>query len=315
MSTNTASRFLPAPLLLVTAVLLWSGNFIAGRALGDSVPAVGLNFWRWAIALVILLPLALPELRRHRAAIAESWLYLVLLGLTGVAAFHVFVYKALTYTAATNALLVLSTAPAVIMLLSRVALGEPIRPRQWLGIAVSLAGAVVLISHGDLEALRALELGRGELWMLAAVPTWSAYVVLLKRRPSGLPQRSTLTISTAFGLAWLAPLVMASPGLLAIDWSPTTAAGVAYISIGASVVAFLCWNQGVALVGPARAGAYMHLMPLFGALLAFLLLGESLRAYHGLGAALVFTGIVLTQCRDDGLLAPILGRLSGGVAR
>lgn len=304
-----------APALLVAAVMLWSGNFVVGRVLGDDVSAVGLNFWRWAIALVILLPLALPEMRRHRAAITESWLYLALLGVTGVAAFHVFVYKAVTHTAATNALLVLSTAPAVIMLLSRLALGEAIRSRQWIGIAVSLAGAVVLISHGDLEALRALRLGRGELWMLAAVPTWSVYVVLLKRRPAALPQRSTLTISTAFGLAWLAPAVMASPGSLVIDWSPVVAAGVAYISIGASVVAFLCWNQGVALVGPPRAGAYLHLMPLFGALLAFVLLGESLQAYHGVGAALVFTGIVLTQRHDGGVLAPILRRLSGGVAR
>jgi len=313
--TNTETRFYAAPLLLVAAVLLWSGNFIAGRALGDSVPAVGLNFWRWAIALAILLPVALPELRRHRAALAESWLYLLLLGLTGVAAFHVFVYKALADTTATNALLVLSTAPAAIMLLSWAALSEPLRARQWLGIGVSFAGALVLICHGDLGALAALALGRGELWMLAAVPVWAAYSVLLKRRPPALPQRSTLTVSTAIGLAWLAPWVAASPSVLAIDWTPSILAGVAYISIGASVVAFLCWNQGVALVGPARAGVYIHLMPLFGAILAFLLLGESLQPYHGLGAALVFTGILLTQCRDDGWLAPILGRLPGGAAR
>lgn len=284
--------------MLVAAVALWSGNFIAGRAMGDAVPAVGLNFLRWALALAILLPLALPEIRRFRNEVLGSWRYLVALGLTGVAAFHIFVYKALEHTTATNALLMLSISPAVIVLLSRLALGEAVRPLQWAGIGVSFAGAVVVICRGDLEALRALELGRGELWMLAAVPTWSTYSVLLKRRPQSLPQRSTLTVSTAIGLVWMAPLVAWSPGVLDFDWTPALAAGVAYIGIGASVVAFLCWNRGVALVGPARAGVYIHLMPVFGALLGYLLLGEALRPYHALGAALVAAGILLTQRRS-----------------
>lgn len=300
---NTAMR-LPnrfAPLMLMAAVLLWSGNFVAGRAMGDSVSPLGLNAWRWALALVILLPLALGEMRRFRREILESWRYLALLGLTGVAAFHVLVYQALAHTTATNALLVLSTAPAVIMLLSRVAFGDAIRPVQWLGIMVSFAGAMVLICRGDLQALAGLRLGRGELWMLAAVPAWSAYSVLLKRRPRTLPDRSTLTVSTAFGLLWMAPLLAASPGVLALAWTPGLAAGVAYIGIGASVVAFLCWNRGVALVGPARAGVYIHLMPVFGALLGYLLLGEALQPYHAIGAALVATGIVFTQRRTAGV--------------
>jgi len=304
-----------APALLVAAVLLWSGNFIAGRAMGDSVSAVGLNFWRWLLALAILLPLAWPEMRRHGRELAASWRYLVLLGLTGVAAFHILVYKALEHTTATNALLVLSTAPAGIMLLSRLALGEPIRPLQWLGIVVSFAGAVVLITHGNPEALRNLALGQGELWMLAAVPVWSAYSVLLKRRPPSLPQRSTLTASTAIGLAWMTPLVAAAPAALDFAWTPALAAGVAYIGVGASVVAFLCWNRGVALVGPARAGVYIHLMPVFGAVLGFLLLGESLQPYHALGAALVATGIVLTQRRPGGRVPVPVGRVPGTPSR
>lgn len=292
---ETSVKF--APVLLVAAVLLWSGNFIAGRAMGDSVPAVGLNFWRWSLALAILLPLALPEVRRFKKEIMGSWRYLVLLGLTGVAAFHIFVYKALEFTTATNALLVLSISPAFIMLLSRLTLGDEIRPGQWLGIVISFIGAVVLICRGNLQALGALQLGTGELWMLAAVPAWSAYSVLLKRRPQSLPQRSTLTVSTAIGLVWMAPLVAVSPGVLDFPWTPALAAGIAYIGIGASVVAFLCWNRGVALVGPARAGVYIHLMPVFGALLGFGLLGEALQPYHGVGAALVASGIVLTQFR------------------
>lgn len=284
-----------ASLLLATAALLWSGNFIAGRALGDSVSAVGLNFLRWSLALLILLPLGIREILRYRDEIIASWKFLLAMGLTGVAAFQIFVYKALEHTQATNAILVLSTAPAVIMLLSRIVLAEPIRPRQWLGIALSFAGALVLITHGDPQALRAFELGRGELWMLAAVPTWAVYSVLLRRRPQNLPQRSTLAVSAVIGVAWMSPLVLASPEVLAIDWTPAVAAGVGYVALGASVAAFFCWNRGVALIGPARAGVYLHLMPVFGVTLGFLLLGEALEGYHAAGAALVFAGIGLAQ--------------------
>lgn len=289
-----------APLLLATAALLWSGNFIAGRALGDSISAVGLNYLRWSLALLILLPLAWAELRRCGHEIIASWRYLLALGLTGVASFQIFVYKALEHTTATNAILVLSTAPAVIMLLSRIVLGEGMRPRQWFGIGLSFLGAMVLITRGDPAALRALRIGTGELWMLAAVPTWAVYSVLLRRRPQSLPQRSTLALSVVIGLAWMTPLVLISPDVLVVEWTPAVAGGVAYIGVGASVVAFLCWNRGVALIGPARAGAYLHLMPLFGAMLAFVLLGEALWAYHAVGAALVFTGIALAQFANRG---------------
>jgi drug/metabolite transporter (DMT)-like permease len=311
--TKTPSNLAPA--LLVAAVLLWSGNFIAGRAMGDSVSALGLNVWRWSLAFAVLVPLASLEMRRHARDILAAWKYLAMLGLTGVAAFHFFVYKALEHTAATNALLVLSTAPALIMLLSRVVLRDSIAPHQWLGIVVSFAGALVLICRGDMEALHALQPGRGEMWMLAAVPAWAVYSVLLKMRPQALPQRSTLTVSTAMGLLWMAPLVAASPGALQVPWTPALAAGIGYIAIGASVVAFLCWNRGVALVGPARAGVYIHLMPLFGAALAFVLLGEALRLYHALGAALVFAGVALTQSRINGRFESVLARLPGITVR
>lgn len=284
-----------ASALLATAALLWSGNFIAGRALGDSIEALGLNYMRWSLALLVLLPLAGAEIARSRAEIRASWKYLLALGLTGVAAFQIFVYKALEHTEVTSAILVLSTAPAVIVLLSRVVLREPMHGWQWLGIAASFAGAVVLISHGDFTVLRELRLGTGELWMLAAVPTWATYSVLLKRRPQALPQRSMLALSALVGLAWMTPLVLLSPAVLMVDWTPGVIGGVVYVALGSSVIAFFCWNRGVAAIGPARAGIYLHLMPVFGPVLAFLLLGETLQGYHLWGALLVFTGIALTQ--------------------
>ena len=287
-----------ASLLLILAALLWSGNFIAGRALGDDNSALGLNIWRWTIALLILIPLGASETRRCLGQILQSWRYLALLGLTGVAGFHVFVYKALEYTAASNALLILSVAPALILIVSSLWLREPVHPFQWLGVLVSLVGALVLISRGELSVLLEFALGKGEWWMLAAVGMWVAYSVLLKKKPPALPQRATLTASCVFGLLWMAPLSWFDPGAIVMDWDAATLAGILYMAVGASVLAFLSWNQGVALVGPARAGAYLHLMPLFGTGLAVLLLDESLHAYHGTGGLLVFGGIAVAQlCR------------------
>ncbi len=285
-----------APVFLVAAVALWSGNFIAARWIGDGIDAVGLNFWRWSIALLVLAPLSFRQCRRNASIIRASWPHLALLGLTGVAVFHVCVYQSLRHTTATNALLMLSTAPALIMVLSRVFLAEVVSKRQWYGVALSFAGAAVLVCRGDMSTLRELGFGTGEAWMLVAVPAWAVYSVLLKRRPAGLPQEATLTASSLAGIVWMTPLVLYSPSTLFIDWTPTLSAAVGYIAVGASVVAFLGWNRGVALVGPARAGVFLHLMPLIGTLLAVIVLGEKPHGYHIAGGMLVFGGICLGQC-------------------
>lgn len=305
-NANPASHL--APLLLVAATLLWSGNFIVGRGLGDAVHPLGLNAWRWLLATVIVLPLAWPGLRREWRAVLDHWPYLAALGITGVAAFHVFVYQALQHAPASHALLLLSTAPALILLLSAVTLGEAIGRRQRLGVALSLAGAGVLVCRGEPAMLARLTLGAGEAWMLAAVPTWAIYSVLLKRRPASLSQGTVLAASMITGLLAMTPFLALAPSTLVVAWSPSVIAAVVYIGIGASVAAFWCWNLGVARIGPARAGVYLHLMPLFGAALGIALLGESLHAWHALGAAGVFGGIVLAQ--GSGLPRTLPGNLS-----
>lgn len=210
--------------------MFWSGNFIAGRALGDQVTALGLNFCRWSIALAILLPFTIGEIIRHRQTIAAAWAYIFLLGLTGVAAFHIFVYQALEHTTATNALLMLASAPAVIVLFSRIFLAESVRWSQWLGIGLSLAGALVLICRGQLAVLMEWQMGQGELWMLAAVPAWAAYSVLFKRKPLPLPQLTTLAVTAMAGLLCMLPLpAIFADSVTPIHWNPEILAGVLYM--------------------------------------------------------------------------------------
>lgn len=293
-----------ASLYLVTAVTLWSGNFIAGRWIGDGIDPLALNFWRWLIALVVLVPLCAGQWRRHRHVVRRSWRYLALLGLTGVAVFHLCVYQALGHLEAANALMMLCGAPALILFASRQLFGESVSARQWLGAWMSFLGAVVILCRGDWDILRRLEPGVGEAFMLVAVPAWVAYSLLLRRRPAELPQGVMLTASAAAGLLWMVPAVLLAPGILVVAWSPEIVRAVGYVAVGASVIAFLSFNRGVAIIGPARAGVFLHLMPVIGTVLAVTLLGEPLHEYHVVGAALVCVGISLGQWRTRRELAP-----------
>jgi len=282
---------------LSAAALLWSGNFIVGRLLRDEVTPVTLNFLRWGIALAVLAALGWRELAQARAVLAREWKLVAGAGATGIAAFHTCVYFALQETAALNALLLLATAPVAIMLLSWLAAGTGFPARQKAGAAVSLAGAAWLILRGEPAALLGLQASSGDLWMLAAVAIWAVYSVLLQRRPKDLAPGVLLTGSVAAGLAWMAPLyaLELSRGAGGLPVSLPGLGGLAYVALGASVLAFHLWSHGVAAIGASRAGQFIHLMPLFGAVLSLAFLGERIEAFHLAGAALVFAGIALAQ--------------------
>jgi drug/metabolite transporter (DMT)-like permease len=290
-TTSDHSRAWAAPLALTLAALFWSGNFIAGRALRDDVDPITLNTLRWVLACALFLPFAWPACLRHASAIRRHWRLLLALGATGIAGFHTTVYIALAQTTATNALLVLALAPVAILIGS--ALTGASRPGavQWAGSAVSLVGAAILITRADAEAARALRFNAGDLWMLAAIAIWAAYSLLLKRRPAELPPTVTLAASMVFGAGLMLPALVL--GLPEARFAPTPGVllPLAYIVVFASVIAFWFWDYGVARIGPERAGQFVHLMPVFGPMLATTILGERVLAVQAIGAVVVFAGI------------------------
>jgi drug/metabolite transporter (DMT)-like permease len=281
---------------LALTVLLWSSNFIVGRALRDDVAPATLNFLRWALALLVLVPLTLPDLRRHRLLLARHWKLAALLGATGVAAFQTLGYVALTMTTALNAILLLSLAPLAIAALSWLAHGERLSARQGLGLATSLAGAAVLILRGDVATLAGLRFNGGDLCMLVAVLLWAVYSVLLRQRPAELPPLALHTLSVAAGTLCMLPA--AGWQLLHGGGLPGSArawAAIGFVAVFSSALAHALWVRGVAILGANRAGAFIHLMPLFGALLAVGLLGEQLAGYHLGGGLLVLAGVALAS--------------------
>lgn len=301
MQTGTATtRTLldPTYVALTVTALLWSSNFVIGRAIHEAVTPATMNFLRWALALVVLLPVTLVDLRRHRLALLRSWRLIALLGLTGIAAFQTLCYLALTQTTALNTILLTSLAPLAIVALSWLALGERISRVQGLGLLTSLGGAVVLILHGDAEALVSLRFNAGDLWMLLAVALWTVYSVLLRRRPEHVPPLALHTASVGAGTLWMLPL---------FGWEAVRGAGlptalsawlaIGFVAVFSSAIAHALWVRGVASIGPNRASVFIHLMPLFGAVLAITFLGEEVAAYHVLGAALVLVGVILSSRR------------------
>lgn len=287
-------------LLLTLAPLFWAGNFVIGRAVHADVPPIGLAFWRWVIGFLLVLPFAWRGLVRDRAVIRRHGPILLALAVLGIAAFNTLVYLGLQSTTAINGLLMQSTMPVLIMALSFLVLGERITARQGLGVVVSMAGAVVVITRGDLGALTGLALNRGDLLILLAVLGYAGYSVLLRRRPA-MGAMSFLAVTFGAGALMLLPLAVweAMVGGRVLDINHTTTIlAVGYVAVFPSILSYLCFNRGVQLVGANRAGLFIHLLPLFGTLLAVAVLGETLQPAHAAGMALILGGIALATRRS-----------------
>ncbi len=281
-------------LLLVLTTLFWSGNFVLARLVRLDVPPIGLSFWRWALAGLLLLPFVWREMRLAWPLVRRHLGLVLLLSLLGVTQFNTFVYLGLQTTTASNAVLLQSVIPLFIILLSWLVLGVRITTRQVLGIFASLVGVLIIITRGDLLALLRLEVTRGDLWILAAMLSWGFYSVLLRKLPQGLGGLTFLGYTIALGVLGITPLYlweMYNGEFIGLN--RVTLGSVLYVSIFPSLLAYLFWNRAVNQVGPNRAGLFIYLIPVFGSLLSVLLLGETLYSFHLAGILFVVLGITI----------------------
>jgi drug/metabolite transporter (DMT)-like permease len=282
-------------LLLTLTVLFWSGNFVMGRAVNNSVPPISLAFWRWVLALLILLPFSIPHLRAQWPMVRQNFSLLAVYGVLGVSLFNTFVYISLHYTTATNALLINSIVPILIVLISYLQGVTQVSVRQIFGIAMSLTGVLTIICRADPSVLLMLQVNRGDLWILLAVVCWSLYTILLRKRPPDLHPLSFLASIVAIGMVPLTMLyIWEFSRIGGFDVNLVTSSSILYMALFPSVLCFIFWNQAVREVGPDKAGLFLYLMPVFGAILSAVFLGESISAFHLIGSVLIFAGIHLT---------------------
>jgi drug/metabolite transporter (DMT)-like permease len=298
-SGRARAAFRSPALALALAALFWSGNFVAGRALRGHVDPVTLNFLRWLIALALIAPFVWRSTAASLPVLRREWRLILALGATGIASFHTLVYLALQSTTATSALLMLSLAPIATLLASAAGGMEHPTNRQIGGALISIVGAGVLITRGNLTGIISQGFNVGDLWMLLAIVIWAAYSLLLRRRPADLPSPVALAASIAAALAMMVPALIlgSSTPVAASLGSFPVLLSIAYIAIFASAIAFLFWTYGVSRLGPTRAGQFVNLMPIFGAGLAFSVLGEMPTLAQVAGAALVLSGIAFVEGR------------------
>jgi drug/metabolite transporter (DMT)-like permease len=283
--------------LILIAAASFGGNWVAARVVNFEVAPFALSFWRWAIAAALLLPFALAQLREDAPLIRRHWLRLLVFGAVGAGGFTLLGYWGVSYTTAINATLLNSSLPLFVVPLSWLLLGLTVSARQLAGLTLSLAGVASIVSGGSLQTFLQLRLNKGDFLILGGAFLWAVYTVTLKWRP---PLRALSFLFTTIIAAALVSLPFylweQAAGRTMVP-TPTALAVIAYLAIFPSIVAYVCWNQAVAAVGPNVVGFFNPVIPVFGVLFAVIFLGEPLRAYHLAGFALVLAGVALTSRR------------------
>lgn len=292
---NPLDRVSPYVLLVLTT-LFWGANFNVARAVSEQIPPLGLSFWRWAIAFLILLPFVLRPMRRHWPEVRRHWLLVLALSAFGVAGFNSLVYLGLQTTSATNGTIMQSINPIFIILLSALVLGEKTTMRQWLGIIVSLSGVLSILSRGDIHTLTRLDFHAGDLFVLCSVVVWGIYTVLLRKLPAELKGLPVLGYTVLLGTLIILPFyALETLQGRPMPLSTVSVSSVLFVALFPSVLSFLFWNHATQKIGANRTGQFAHLVPTFGILIAITVVGERLQGFHLVGIALVVCGLVLAN--------------------
>jgi drug/metabolite transporter (DMT)-like permease len=289
-------------LLLTVAPILWAANAVVGRLVAPLVPPLTLNFLRWVIAFLILLPFAWRLLR----ADSPLWQRLprfAVLGLLGVGCYNALQYLAVKTSTPINVTLVGASTPAFTLALGAAFFHQRITQRQVAGAVLSVAGVLTVLARGELAHLAQVHFVIGDLYMLLATASWALYSWLLTRPDDPQEIRSSwaalLMAQMVPGLVWsgLFAATEAVVSAQAIQWGLPLAAALAFIAIGPALVAYRCWGLGVQRVGPNIAGFFSNLAPLFAAMFSAAFLGEPPHLYHAVAFVLIVGGIVVSSRR------------------
>jgi drug/metabolite transporter (DMT)-like permease len=293
---------LRAALLLTVPPMLWAGNAVVGRLVSDLVPPITLNFLRWALAFVLLLPFAWWVLRAGSPLWPRMRRY-ALLGLLGVGCYNALQYLALKTSTPINVTLVASSTPVFMLTIGALFFGQRIAGRQLAGAVLSMAGVLLVLARGDLAHLAGVRFVPGDLYVLVATAAWAFYSWLLAQ-PVDPPEirrdwAAFLMAQLVPGLAWSGLFAAGEWGLgtQPIVWGWPLAAALAYVAVFPAIVAYRCFGIGVQLAGANVAGFFSNLTPLFAAVLSAAFLGEPPRAYHAIAFVLIVGGIVVSSRR------------------
>jgi drug/metabolite transporter (DMT)-like permease len=279
---------------LALGQLFWAGNNIVARAMVGEIPPIAMQFWRWVIALLILVPLSRNYLRRDWPVLRGSLPRIFVLAITSITTYNTLLYIAAQTTTAINLTLVGQTLPVVTVALAWPMLRHVPTAREIGAMVLGFAGLVVIMTHASLETLLALTLNEGDSLMLLATVSWAVYSILLKRYALAVHPLSLLTVMVILSVPLISPFYLievSDVGGFTLD--ATSVSVFLYLGVFPSIFSMLLWNYGVAATGPYTAAMFGYFHPLFTVLLALPLLGERLYGFHFAGGALVLTGVYL----------------------
>ena len=286
-----------AYLLLVLTTLFWSGNFIVGKAASIyEIPPFSLNFYRWLFAGIILLPFTFKEILKKKNYIFENIGFFIILGISSITIFNSAVYYSLYYMQVISGVLMISTIPVWIMFISSILGIEKTNKFQIFGVILSLIGVLFIITKSDLNLIKNLDFNKGDLIMASGMFAWALYSALLKKKTYEISQITLLEVVIIIGLLFLVPIYFLEMKLgnpLVVD-KPFILT-LSYVVLLPGLASFFFWIKGISIIGANRAGVFLHLMPIFGSLMAIILFSEKFMFYHLLGAIFIIAGITLSN--------------------
>ena len=286
-----------AYLLLIFTTIFWSGNFIVGKAASlYQIPPFSLNFYRWFFAGLILLPFTFKELINKKNYIFQNIGFFIILGISSITIFNSIVYYSLYYTQVISGVLMISTIPVWIIFISSILNIEKTNAFQIIGVGLSLIGVIFIITKADLNLIKNLDFNKGDLSMIVAMFAWAVYSALLKKKKYEISQLALLQVVIILGLIFLIPIyfIEMNMGNLIILGKPFYLI-LGYVVIFPGLAAFFFWIKGISIIGANRAGIFLHLMPIFGAIMAMLIFDEKFMFYHILGAIFIIAGITISN--------------------
>ncbi len=295
--THTKKDIYTGILLAVTAVIIWSGNFIISRSVNQQINPVSLAFFRWLTATVIITPLAWKKFIAEKKAIRANWKYLFWVSLTGIVLFNTCVYVAGHFTTAINmALIGTTSSPIFATIFAVIFLKEKLSAFRLVGILICITGILLLLSKGSWATLAAFHFSTGDLWILAGAFTFAVYSILVRKKPSAISSINFLFVAFAAGVLMLFPFFLIELSNSApVQWSYSLLGSILYLGAGASVAAFLCWNIAIQKLGPGRTVLFGNLIPIFSALEALWLLNEKITMIHVISGILVVIGLIFAN--------------------
>ena len=283
--------------ILILTTIFWSGNFIVGKAASMfQIPPFSLNFYRWFFAGLILLPFTYKEIINNKKYVLDNLGFFIILGITSITIFNSIVYYSLYYTQVISGILMISTIPVWIIFISSILKIEKTNIFQIIGVILSLTGVIFIITKADLNLIKNLNFNKGDLSMVIAMFSWAIYSALLKSKKYEISQVSLLEVVIICGLFFLIPIyfIEMNMGNLIILGKPFYLI-LAYVVIFPGLASFFFWIKGISIIGANRAGIFLHLMPIMGAIMAMLIFEERFMFYHILGAIFIIAGITLSN--------------------